>query len=457
ILILTDDQGWWDIGTHGNPYIETPSMDRLASEGINYRRFYASPVCAPTRAALMTGRYYLRTGIYNTRFGGDTMQSTEITIAEILRNRGYRTALFGKWHLGHYRRFHPDQRGFDEFLGFTQGHIERYFYPDQLMNNGRRVRARGHVTNLFTDSAIGFVRANRARPFFLYLVLMTPHGPYNRYPPHYDRELFTEPLPGAERRLPFAKEISESEQGIPRAVRQGDHDTLGHYVDRYDRSVRHADAQLGRLFEAMEREGLLRNTIIAVTSDHGEALGDHGSVAHGVLLYEPLIRVPWILWDPQRLAAGRVWREPVSLADVAPTLLGLAGGARAPTFDGRDLSPDLRAGRESPAERYVSAVYLRREQFRRFAVRGRCLKLIRDALRDREELYDLCRDPAEKENLAATPLGAEAAAERERLRHEMRRLVAAYPVSTEEVSPAPIWPKLADELRALGYLGGARR
>ena len=128
-------------------------MDRIAREGVQFTRFYAAPVCAPTRAGVMTGRYYLRTGLYNTRFGGD-MGKAEITVAQLLKRAGYRTGLFGKWHLGKYQGYQPQQRGFDEFLGHYHGHIERYEFADQLVHNGTPVKTRGYVSELFTDAAM---------------------------------------------------------------------------------------------------------------------------------------------------------------------------------------------------------------------------------------------------------------------------------------------------------------
>ena len=177
LFIMTDDQGYWDTGTTGNPHIDTPAMDRLAAEGARLERYYAAPVCAPTRAGIMTGRYYLRTGLYNTRFGGDTLGRDEITVAELLKRAGYRTGLFGKWHLGKYPGYQPQQRGFDEFFGHYHGHIERYQFPDQIHHNGRPVEARGYVSDLFTDASIDFIEQSKqlGKPFFCMLMYNAPH------------------------------------------------------------------------------------------------------------------------------------------------------------------------------------------------------------------------------------------------------------------------------------------
>jgi arylsulfatase A-like enzyme len=127
VFILTDDQGWFDLGVNGNPHIETPNIDKLAAEGVRFTHFYASPVCTPTRAALMTGRHYQRTGAVDTYLGRDTLDSRETTMGNVFQNAGYRTACIGKWHLGRYMKYHPNHRGFDEYFGFWQyGFMNRY-------------------------------------------------------------------------------------------------------------------------------------------------------------------------------------------------------------------------------------------------------------------------------------------------------------------------------------------
>jgi arylsulfatase A len=130
VLILTDDQGWFDLGCYGNPHIRTPNIDRLAMQGVRFTNFYCSPVCSPTRASLMTGRHYQRTGCVDTFKGRDTLDASEVTLADTLRSAGYRTGVVGKWHLGRYMRYHPLNRGFDEYFGFWQyGFIRRGTSP----------------------------------------------------------------------------------------------------------------------------------------------------------------------------------------------------------------------------------------------------------------------------------------------------------------------------------------
>ena len=178
LLILTDDQGWWDLGIHGNTKIDTPSMDRIAREGVRFSRFYVQPVCGPTRCGLMTGRYFPRTGFWENRFGGDTIRPSEVTIGEILQEAGYRTGVFGKWHLGIHGESRPNAQGFDTALTLPSGHAERYNFADQLEFNGEPVETRGYITDLLTDAALEFIESPDERPFFCYLPYNVPHEPF---------------------------------------------------------------------------------------------------------------------------------------------------------------------------------------------------------------------------------------------------------------------------------------
>ncbi len=179
VLVLTDDQGWWDMGAHGNPVIRMPNMDRQAAEGVEFTSFYASPVCTPTRAALLTGRHYQRTGAVDTYMGRDTLSSEEVTLGEVFQRAGYRTGIFGEWHLGGYMKYHPNHRGFQAFFGFWQyGFIHHYQDPAELFHNGNPVATSGYITDILTDRAIDFLQAPGERPFSLHLPYNAPHSPY---------------------------------------------------------------------------------------------------------------------------------------------------------------------------------------------------------------------------------------------------------------------------------------
>jgi len=186
LLIMTDDQGWGDIRSHGNDVIETPVLDRLAASGARFERFFVSPVCAPTRASLLTGRYYLRTGVNGVTRGRETMRSEEVTLAEILQQAGYATGCFGKWHNGAHYPYHPNGQEFDEFLGFCAGHWNNYF-DTTLDHNGKMGKVKGYISDVLSDAAMAFIERNRERPFFCYLPYNAPHSPWQLPDRYFDR------------------------------------------------------------------------------------------------------------------------------------------------------------------------------------------------------------------------------------------------------------------------------
>ena len=183
VLILTDDQGWGDIGVHGNDRIRTPALDRFAAESVELTRFYVEPVCAPTRAALLTGRYHYRSGVIHTSRGGAKMHGDETTLAEILRAAGYRTGLFGKWHLGDTYPMRPIDQGFEEAIWHKSGGIGQT--PDKpnsyldpwLWRNDEKFQSKGYCTDVFFEAALEFIERHRDEPFFVYLPTNAPHTP----------------------------------------------------------------------------------------------------------------------------------------------------------------------------------------------------------------------------------------------------------------------------------------
>lgn len=176
ILILTDDQGWGDLSISGNTNLETPNIDRLAETGVTFDQFFISPVCSPTRAELLTGRYHPRGGVYSTSAGGERLDLDETTIADFFKKAGYATAAYGKWHNGMQPPYHPNTCGFDDFYGFCSGHWGDYFSP-MLEHNGEIVKGNGFVVDDFTECGMEFIEKNKDRPFFLFLPYNTPHSP----------------------------------------------------------------------------------------------------------------------------------------------------------------------------------------------------------------------------------------------------------------------------------------
>src|ERR1044071_6899395 len=190
VILLADDQGWGDLRISGNTNLQTPNIDALARAGACLDRFYVQPLCSPTRAEFLTGRYHPRTGVRGVSTGLERMNADEITIAQPLRGRGYRTGAFGKWHNGSQWPYHPNARGFEDYYGFTSGHWGEYFNPP-LEHNGQPVRGKGFITDDLTDHALAFIEQNKAKPFFCYVPYNTPHSPFcvpDEYWQHFEKD-----------------------------------------------------------------------------------------------------------------------------------------------------------------------------------------------------------------------------------------------------------------------------
>lgn len=446
ILIVTDDQGAWDLGSAGNPHIDTPHLDALAKSGVSFARYYAAPVCSPTRAGLMTGRYAFRTGLYNTRYGGDSLALREVTVAQLLRDAGYRTGLFGKWHLGRYHGYQPNQRGFDEFLGHFQGHIERYEYADQFVHNGRPVTTRGYVTDLVTDAAIGFIDDARRRapapPFFCTITYSAPHSPYQMDTSHAHQP--------------------EGDAMITKYLKRG----LDLQQARIYAMVERVDRNIGRLLEHLERSGLARDTVVFFASDNGGVSRHWTGTLRGfkAQVYEGGVRSPLFVRWPGQFPAGGVVRGQASHVDVLPTLCELAG-AKLPSdrpIDGRSLVPLLRAGAGDQHQPFVYHSWNRMvpSPDSNWAISEQRFKLVgrpggtgkKGATQP--ELFDLEADPGEKRDLAAQHPDKVKALRAEFLRWygDVTRGIAfepiAIPVGHPEENPVEIqtsWAKTSGE------------
>jgi len=362
LLIVTDDQGWWDLGIHGNSVIETPALDKLGAASVRFNRFYVSPVCAPTRASLMTGRHYLRTGVYNTRFGGDTMHAGEITIAEVLKKAGYKTALFGKWHLGRYAKYHPLRRGFGEALTFSQGHLERYTHPDQLNWNRTPVEARGHISDVIADSARSYLLANRGRPYFCYVAFNAPHTPL--YAPD-----------------------AYAERYLKKGLSYSDAHMYG--------MVSHMDAAIGRLLEAVDD-----NTIVLFMSDNGGVSKHFTAGLRGfkASAFEGGVRSP--LFVRGQNFRPRTVNAVTAHIDIFPTLCELAGAEipRDRKIDGVSFAKHLRGEVPADPNRRVFHIWDRFAPSLRsnaLGIGGQRYKWVRG------QLFDLENDPAEKVDISA--------------------------------------------------------
>lgn len=410
VLIMTDDQGWFDLGCYGNPHIQTPNIDKLAAEGVRFTHFYCSPVCSPTRAALMTGRHYQRTGCVDTFKGRDTLDAAEKTMGEIFQNAGYRTACIGKWHLGRYMRYHPLNRGFHEYFGFWQyGFINRYDDSDELFDGRTPTEVTGYVTDVLTDRAIRFIQENRRNPFLLYLPYNAPHAPY-LVPDRYIAPYLKAGLPLAEARI----------YGMITAV---------------DENVR-------RLLQALDDNNLRAQTVVVFMTDNG-GVSRHfkaGLRANKGSVYEGGVRVPFIVRCPDRVPAGRTVDAMAQHIDVLPTLAEFAGVTLSQdrNLDGKSLARLIMSGAgESPHE-YLYHQWNRGRPVLRTA-EGDPELISNWAIRDvhgyklhhNGELYDLASDPGETRNIAISE-----PARVRKLQNEFERFFAD--VTAREYTRVPI-------------------
>lgn len=388
VIIFTDDQGYQDVGCFGSPTIQTPNLDRMAAEGMRFTDFYsAASICSPSRAALMTGCYPSRVGITKVLFPNDNigLNPEEITIADILKSKGYATACLGKWHLGHLPEFLPTSNGFDYYFGIPysndmdgiQGknkNLDRAWLQNDyspwnvpLMRGKYIIERPANQTTLierYTDEAVKFIGENKNNPFFLYLPHTMPHIPL-----FVSDEFYVEDVKKA-----------------------------------YKATIEQIDSSVGRILAAIKEAGVDKNTLVVFTSDNGPWLSKkhHGGCALPLRdgkfsTYEGGMREPCIMRWPGEIPAGKVCSEVCGTIDLLPTFAKLAG-AEIPAdrvIDGRDIWPLMegRPGAGSPHEAYFYYNGNRLD-----AVRGGKWKLRR--VSDNIELYDLEADIGEKVNLA---------------------------------------------------------
>jgi len=370
VLILTDDQGWGDIHCHGNRLLDTPVLDRLAAEGARFERFFVSPLCAPTRASLLTGRYYLRTGTHGVTRGYETMRSEEVTLAEAFKQAGYVTGCFGKWHNGAHWPYDPNGQGFDKFLGFCAGHWNNYF-DTTLQHNGRFVKTRGYITDVLTDAVLDFITLNRNRPFFCYVPYNAPHSPFQVPDAYFDKY-----------------------------KRRGLDDKLACIYGM----VENIDHNVGRILKHIAELGLREKTIVVFLTDNGpnsdrfngKMRGRKGSVHEGG------VRVPLFIRWPGRIPAGLRIEQITADIDIFPTLVELCGIAMPRTLlqDGVSLAALLEGRAVTWPERMLFT----------FRCPGAAVNSISGAVRTprwravrtgkRWELYDMVKDPGEQNNVA---------------------------------------------------------
>jgi arylsulfatase A len=380
VLIMADDLGYGDIGCYGSTKICTPNINALAKGGMKFTDYHSNcPVCSPTRAALLTGRYQQRAGIEGVIYAKGATRQTglaleETTFAEVLKTRGYATGIFGKWHLGYNVEFNPAGQGFDEFRGYVSGNVDYHSHIDgagidDWWKNLEKVPEEGYSTDLITKHGIDFIERHKNEPFCLYLPHESVHSPYQ------GRNDPPERLPGGKRGKKTAAD------NITRA---------------YKEMVEVMDEGVGKIIETVRRLDLERKTFIFFCSDNGATKnGSNGALAgYKGSLWEGGHRVPAIAYWPGTIKPGTLTGQTVLGMDMFPTMVSISG-AKLPTglkLDGVDLLGMLTEDRKLP-ERTLFWRY-RKER----AVRKGPWKLLVQG--DNVRLYNLDDDLGEKKNLA---------------------------------------------------------
>jgi len=347
IIVLSDDQGYGDFGCKGNPLIKTPNIDAMASRSFEMKRFYVSPVCSPTRASLMTGRDYYRTGVTDTWLGRSTLRASEVTLAEMLKNAGYSTSLFGKWHLGDTYPCRPMDQGFDHALYLAGGGLGQPSDPIEnnnlytnpyLFENGKKIQAQGFCCDVYFDEAIQWLKKQKAnkQPFFAYIATNTPHAPYHDVPQKW-LDYYS--------KLDLSPKNFPQTQGHPIAAEHFKQDDLA----RIYAMISNIDDNMGKLFQALKQEDLYHDTIVIYFTDNGpNTLRYVGGFADKKGSHkEGGIRSPiWWHW-PNRFKAGASSDLLSAHIDIMPTLAELCG-AKLPEdrhLDGQSIAKTLLGGR----------------------------------------------------------------------------------------------------------------
>lgn len=385
ILVITDDQGYGDLSCHGNPVLQTPNMDILHSQSTRLTNFHVSPCCAPTRAALMTGRYNTRTGVWHTVMGLSIPRKDEVMMGDVFSSSGYRTGMFGKWHLGDNYPYRPEDRGFEEVLmhggggvGQTPDYWGNNYFDDTYRHNGQFKKFPGYCADVWFDGAMDFIEANKERPFFCYLTTNTPHSPAHV----------------AEK---YSKPYEDKDVIAPKIYGM----------------IANLDENIGRLLEKLKKLSLEENTILIFMTDNGTGAGYNNATGKGYNAgmrgtkgsqYDGGHRVPFFIrWPGGGLEAGRDIGRLTAHIDVLPTLIELCGlkRPREVSFDGDSLAPLLMSVAGNWPERTLvvdnqwkldSEELLKWNQSAVMTDRWRLI--------DGKELYDINSDPGQQNDIA---------------------------------------------------------
>ena len=388
ILIMTDDQGYGDLACHGHPFIKTPNLDTLYREGVRLTDYHVSPLCSPTRASLLTGRYCRHVGVTGTGAGEELIGRGIPTMANLFAENGYRTAIFGKWHLGDHYPYRPNDRGFHEVIVHGAGAISTAgdlfgndYFDDRYYHNGKKVQFKGFCTDVWFDGAKRFITASKAagKPFFCYVPTNIVHGPYHA-----------------------PKAFIDMYKGKPGKA-------------AFFAAITHLDKCVGELRTFLQERGLARNTLFIFTTDNGSAAGaavfDAGMRGRKGSPYDGGHRVPFLVhWPDGGLTGGRDVHQLSAHLDVLPTLVELCGLRTKADFrpNGLSLKPVLDGTRKDLGERVLIESFRGVAMTRQWRLlENKPLPHKKPARKKRKptpkgkELYDIKQDPGQTKNVAA--------------------------------------------------------
>ena len=382
VLVMTDDQGYGDLGCHGNPVLKTPNIDKLYGESVRLKDYHVAPTCSPTRSALLTGHWTNRTGVWHTIMGRSMLRENEVTIGQIFKDGGYATGMFGKWHLGDNYPFRPEDRGFTEVLrhggggvGQTPDFWDNAYFDGSYFHNSKPEAVKGFCTDVFFDYAKKFIKAQKktGKPFFAYVATNAPHGPMH------SPEEFSKPY------------ANQKNVGLA----------------NFFGMIANIDHNVGQMRKFLEDEGLAENTIFIFTTDNGTSSGANvfnaGMRGRKGSEYDGGHRVPFfIYWPKGDLTGGRDVEQITSYVDVVPTLAELCD---VPTpknvkFDGLSLANPLHGIEE---EIWPDRILVTDSQRVKDPIKWRksAVMTTQWRLNNGKELYDIKADPGQKKNVAA--------------------------------------------------------
>ena len=384
VIVLTDDQGYGDMACHGNPWIKTPTIDRLHAQSARFTNFHSGTTCAPTRASLLTGQNSNKVGVWHTIIGREYLRAGEPTMADIFRAKGYKTAIFGKWHLGDNYPFRPQDRGFDEVLIHGGGGVAQTpdywnndYFNDTYFRIGKPEKFSGYCTDIWFREAMSFIRKNKNNPFLCYISLNAPHSPYH-----------------------VASKYSQRYQGNPQIPNSN-----------FYGMITNADEQMGQFIDNLKKAGVFENTIFIFMTDNGTAAGvdidKDGNLTKGFNAemrgkkgsqYEGGHRVPMFLSWPAKKIPARNITGLTSAMDILPTLIDLCGLKTDSKFDGISLASEI-FGKVQIANDRILITDTQREAL---LVRGKQSAVMQGAWRliNGRELYNIDQDPGQKKNVA---------------------------------------------------------